>query len=171
MSPVSLAALPAAFAKVVCFQYLGCCTSDERACGQLPDDPGTCEPAATTEEGVLADRAMKSIAAKRTSYDGAAMAACLQKLASAACTEARMALVFAANFCSAFTPMVAKGGACQNDFECIDSYCADPAVDKDGVCTALKPNGTDCLFNDECMSGFCSEADAACGAAPGGLCL
>jgi len=168
---VPLAMLPAVFAKVVCFQYLQCCTADERACGQLPDQPGACEPAANTAEMALVARATKSIAAGRTRYDGAVMAACLAKVANDVCSDARKAPAFASTFCNAFTPMVAKGGACQDDFECVGGFCSDATPDKDGTCMPLKPDGSACILNDECMSGYCSEVDANCGPGPGVLCF
>ena len=90
-----------------------------------------------------------SQSAKRSKFEQAKVDACLQTIRAADCATLNMTNhLSGVPGCDTFaTPLVSVGGRCDNDYECIDSYCKvpkDPDPPGPGVCTAGAAAGQSC---------------------------
>jgi hypothetical protein len=102
-----------------------------------------------------------SVAAGRLRYDGEAMADCLDGMAALECSGLRDGLRGGvAGACGdPFIGLVADGGACANDADCVSDYCNGDRIDFEGnvtelgVCARLPGQGQPCLDGD-CADGL-----------------
>jgi len=103
----------------------------------------------------------------RVSYDPALMGMCLSTLYHETCDQWTAGLTHDVWCREAFTPMVAVGGTCASDVECVGGYCngADLSATppKEGVCAALLADGAACNFGDRCsVSQGCDATTMMC---------
>jgi hypothetical protein len=165
---------PAVFADVICEKVFGCCSSEERGTSPFLSSQAGCASGLTFLLGGIVPQAMTAMSKNRAMYDPAVLAMCLQQYQSRACSQLRMdGGLSAYRNCKFIKPLVAVGGACDQNLECINGYCmgAVPATMSDGVCAAKKANGQMCFEDDECTGGRCNPATGTCAmAAADGLC-
>jgi hypothetical protein len=161
---VPLAMVPALAAAAICERIAACCTDDERAASLLPPDRPGCEMALLPVQAAEVRFLERSVAAGRAGYDGAAFAACLERLRAQGCAETRRTVsqdIF--SLCAPIVPRVAVGGACQESFECVGGYCKGATGQRPGTCAGpRKKMGQDCDDSDQCESGFCDPDLVTC---------
>jgi hypothetical protein len=128
----------------------GDCSADSSACEQA------CETKTTDKFRNVLVGIQASVDQKRAVYEQAKVDACLQTIRSAACGTLNMTgRLEGVPGCGSFvTPLVALGGACGNDYECLGSWCKhDPASQSfDGVCTAFAAVAEACGDEARCAS-------------------
>jgi hypothetical protein len=153
--PVSLEALPAAYAKAVCDQNFKCSKAEDIGEKTKQD----CLDNLTSGFLFVLPQIRAAQTKNRLTYDGAKMATCISGLEALSCADWNTGLAQPAGCNDAFIPRVAVGGACLNDAECIGGTCenadslADPPVD--GACRAQKmvAHGEACAIEDKCPTG------------------
>lgn len=119
--------------------------------------------------GFLVQAYKDSIAKGRIEYDGAAASACIAAIEAASCSDYSMEMSMdAPPGCEAFVvPLVAEGGGCTQDYECMTGHCDGATVipgepGSDGMCKPLAAIGQECRF-DGCVDGAFCEFDSAMG--------
>jgi hypothetical protein len=142
------------FAQAVCTKAYDCCTPDQlmgnAAAGMTEAE---CE---TKTAQNFSDQLQKMQDAEnggRAKYDQAKVDACLAALRAASCSTLQAIHILAGlpECDSTFaTPLVAIGGACKNDFECIGGVCQMPDGSFDGVCVAGNAPGAACAGSNRC---------------------
>jgi hypothetical protein len=165
---IPLQMAPALVAGVVCEKLYTCCQPSEGLRPVTMTQP-TCDALVGATLGVPVAQANTAIVAGRAMYDAEALADCLRRYTSQSCAEARESggLQSAYRMCAFVKGLVAEGGVCQDQLECVDGYClkpADAAPAAEGACAARKPDGADCRESDECQgrrcaSGSCTQAE------------
>jgi hypothetical protein len=147
------------FADAICPKAYSCCTADQLSSN---DAAGTSEAECKTLTAEnftnLLQGLQNSQREKRSRFEQEKVDACLQTIRSADCATLNMTNhLSGVPGCDTFaTPLVAVGGRCDNDYECIDSYCKfpqDPAPPGPGVCTAGAAAGQSCTTN-QCAAGL-----------------
>jgi hypothetical protein len=147
------------FADAICPKAYSCCTA-EQLMGN--DAAGTSEAECkmkTTESFTgLLQGLQNSQSAKRSQFQQDKVDACLQTIRTSDCATLNMTNhLSGVPGCDVFaTPLVAVGGRCDNDYECINSYCKvpqDPDPPGPGVCTAGATAGQPCV-TDQCAAGL-----------------
>jgi hypothetical protein len=173
---------------------------DERP--EIPDEAAC--TAYITEHLQVQERlaALEAVAADGTlEYDPARAGACLDEYAALSCDVFGHEFWDVRNMtlCSPFVANQADGDACEYDEQCPTGYCSDTYVCAakpgsgdacpvsvcadglycdvfgDGTCKAPKGDGADCVFHEECTSGYCgyenSKGDTGfCGVAETWVC-
>jgi hypothetical protein len=117
--------------------------------------------------GVIQD----SIDAGRVKYDGDALAACIDLVANASCTEfakqRRNDFIGPGNGCEdPFDGQVGDNGACANDVDCVSNYCSGDSVDFNGkvtmgACKAAPVAGMPCDDNNCTSNAWCNAGTCA----------
>jgi hypothetical protein len=153
--------------QTICPKAYSCCTA-----GQLSgnSNAGTDEPSCEqkTQQGYQGqlDAVQTSQDLGRARYDGDKLDACLKTIRSADCTTLNMTNhVTGVPGCETFvTPLVAVGGACSNDYECIDSFCPmAPMTSGDGACQPFAGSGAPCSDQQKCGAGLiCDSTTNVC---------
>lgn len=178
------------FAHVICDAAYKCCTTEtlmgNSAAGMSEPE---CEMKTAQNFRNQLQNMQSSENAGRSKYDQMQVDKCLEALRAAQCpalTSIRTISGIPECDSTFATPLVAAGGTCQNDFECIEGVCADgkcgagtPAGgfcyatgtkcapkllcdprdgsnDTDDVCVVEQDIGGACLDNFECKSRLCS---------------
>jgi hypothetical protein len=136
-------------ATTVCPKAWTCCTA-----GQLSNnssagtDVASCETATASNYQMTLAGVQASVDAKRATYQASKLDACLATIQSADCATLNMTNHLAGvPGCDSFTtPLVASGGACSQDYECIDGWCNVPttSTNGDGVCAAFIASNQSC---------------------------
>lgn len=166
-----LANTPLTFATAVCEKIWLCCEMEERAmlvAGMTPQD---CADAFQASLALDVAEYMVAVAANRAIYDGVMFEACLRDYGERGCDVIRADETI--QCFDAVRPLVAWGGSCGADFECIDGYCdgGSGSAYPDGKCAARKQNDAVCRGHEECGSGHCDVIRGCADApAPVGLC-
>jgi len=131
------------FAKAICSAAYKCCTAEtlmgNASAGMTEAE---CEMKTATDFRNQLQNMQNSENAGRSKYDQMQVDKCLEAIRGASCetlTSIRKVSGLPACDSTFATPLVAVGGACSNDFECIDSVCAD------GKCAAGTPVGGSCV--------------------------
>lgn len=188
---IPLADLARELAQVACEKEFDCCPQDSAA---EFNSEAECTTQLQGFMSFLTAAIQASEAAGRARYDSANAGDCIALLRGLDCTEfqAEVDLVGCEQF---IVPLVAAGGECEQDFECTTGYCKNdgaselgtcdtlPALGQacqfncaqgaycdfgTGNCEALKADGTECVFDDECQSNFCDDSTGTglCGLEP-----
>ena len=154
------------FAKAICPKAYDCCTMDQlmhnSAAGMTEAE---CEDKTATNFRNQLQNMQNSENAGRSKYDDAKVQACLDAIRAAMCPK--LQTIWNLNGLpecdSTFaTPLVAVGGTCQNDFECIDSVCQIPAAGGAGTCVAGAAVGASCVSGVHCAQNlFCDPRDGS----------
>src|SRR6185312_15345207 len=89
-----------------------------------------------------------SVNQNRATYQSAEVDACLAKIMNSDCATLNVTShVSGIPGCESFTtPLVAKGNACSQNYECIEGWCNVPASGGDGVCEGFVPFGQSCAL-------------------------
>jgi hypothetical protein len=163
---------PAVFADVICEKVFSCCSSEERGTNPFLASQVGCAQGLGLLLGGIVPQANAAMSRNRAMYDPAVLATCLSQYQAKSCDMLRMdGGLSAYRNCKFMKPLVAVGGACDQDLECIDGFCQGVTTGADGVCAAKKANGQMCTRGDECTGGRCDVTSATCGPAPpDGLC-
>lgn len=166
--PVSLEALPGAYAKAVCDQNFKCSKADDIGENTKQD----CLDQMTGLFSFILPEIRSSQQKNRLTYDAAKMGTCISTLATMSCADWVTGLAEPPACGEAIVPKVAVGGACQQDAECIAGVCenADTAATPpvDGACRAkvIVAHGGTCAIEDTCVDGdYC---DGTCKALKAG---
>jgi hypothetical protein len=163
--------------QTVCAKAYSCCTLDQLmsndAAGtdaaDCSGDHTACEHACEAKtadnfRNVLSG-IQDSVDRKRAQYEQAKVDACLDTIRSASCPTLNMTNhLMGVPGCDSFvTPLVALGGACGNDYECVGGFCKPPPPSSnafDGVCTALADVGQSCA-DANCATGLVCDPKTA----------
>jgi hypothetical protein len=147
------------FADAICHKAYECCTADQL---MNNDAAGTSEAECKTLTEENFRNSLQGIQysqnANRSRFDQSKVDACLTTLRTSDCATLNMTNhLSGVPGCDRFaTPLVAVGGRCDNDYECVDSYCKfpeDPEPPGPGVCTAGAAVGQSCTAN-QCAAGL-----------------
>ena len=151
------------FATTICPKAYSCCTAE-----QLMGNPaaGTteaeCETKTTQNFRDQLNTMQGSENAGRAKYDQAQVDLCLAALRGATCTDLTaihsISGIPACNSTFA-TPLVAIGGKCGQDYECIDSVCQKAAGEWEGVCAVGVSVGASCTTDHCAQNLFCDPRD------------
>jgi hypothetical protein len=163
--PIDQAASEAA--RTICPKAYSCCTASQLMGN---DSAGTDEPSCEqkTQQSYQSqlDGVQTSQDLGRARYDGGKLDACLKTIRSADCATLDMTNhVTGVPGCESFvTPLVAVGGACSNDYECIESFCQRaPMTSGDGVCQPYAGTGAPCSDQQKCGAGLvCDGSTNVC---------
>lgn len=140
------------FAQAICSNAYKCCSMDQlmnnSAAGMTEPE---CEMKTAANFRGQLQNMQNSETAGRSKYDQMKVDACLAAIRAASCPDltAIRSLSQIPECDSTFaTPLVAVGGKCQNDFECIASVCQTPTNASEGVCVAGNTTGAACTTSD-----------------------
>ena len=183
---VPLSQFGARFVAAQCARVFRCCSvaQVQAIYGSSVTDESTCVAQLRPLGDLTATQLGEQQSGGRLRYDGAAAAACFQKMGTAACTATSNEPDNIPE-CSAYiVPLVETGGACSADLECKTGFCDRPAVSgADGVCAVVptkgmpctsrcapgstcdltgmcvdpKPDGSTCFVDEDCVSGNCDN--------------
>jgi hypothetical protein len=156
---ISLEAAPQEIARAVCPKAYNCCTPMQLMGNDLAGkDEASCET--KTAEGFKKnlDGLKGSIKKGRARYHGDQMEACLALIRGASCEQLNRTNHFTGIGCPAYVePLVAPGGACGADVECIEGTCEKSSGAAEGVCKPLPRQGEPCA-GGRCAQGFVCNA-------------
>jgi hypothetical protein len=179
---ISLDDLPGELARAICEKDFDCCPQDSAAEYTSVEE---CISDSQLFTAILASWIRQSEQAGRVRYDAARAGECMDVIRGLACTALQ-----AEDFCDDFiVPLVAAGGQCDQDFECVTGYCDAetetcatlPALGQPcnfdcaqgsycdfgtRVCEAARADGAECFFDDECLSLYCDDDTGLCGQVP-----
>jgi hypothetical protein len=152
------------FAKAICPKAYSCCTPEQL----MPnaDLAGTTEPECETKTTAHFRNRLQTMQssenAGRAKFDQQQVDACLAAIRAASCSELQMirslAGIQACNSSFA-TPLVAIGGTCGQDYECIGSVCQKAPGAWEGVCAAGAPAGASCTTDHCAPNLYCDPRD------------
>jgi hypothetical protein len=136
-------------ANTICPKAWMCCSADQlssnSAAGTSEQD---CIAQTTTSYQNQLSTLQLSVDQKRASYQSSKLDACLMTIQSADCTTLDVTNhVAGIPGCESFTtPLVAVGGACSQDYECINGWCNVPTTSNngEGLCAAFVVAGQSC---------------------------
>jgi hypothetical protein len=181
-----------ALSSAFCERAFACCTTSERSGFFSTSGFETMEECQTAFEAQFASTSSairEAQAAGRRQYDAAQAGVCVDAIRTLSCgvfsaiSTSGTARGLLSECDDVATPLVAVGGACAADDDCIDSFCpatrcvafsasgaACSATDRcadsqfcnqDGVCETRRPDGAECYSGGDCASGGC--VDGVCG--------
>jgi hypothetical protein len=160
-------------AKAICPKVWGeCCKADQlKNNEQAGTDEASCEKKTddALQQYVVTIKASEKKG--RATYDSAKVEACAAFIRGATCDELNVTNhVAGLPACSSYaTPKVAAGGACGNDFECIDGFCDKSAAAQgaDGACKTRSKSGEACGDVAMCEATLaCDGATMTCATPP-----
>lgn len=169
---VPLSQLGGAMGETICAKMVECCTTEELMAELLgASNEGECrEVYAGIIGGLLVPALEDSVNAGRMTYDGEAMAACLDTLAGISCAELRSAVRSGiGDSCEdPFIGHVATGGVCAGDPDCTSGFCNGDSIDFDGnitygACADVPAIGQPCVDGD-CPGLRCDRQTTTCAA-------
>jgi hypothetical protein len=168
-APVPIEQSVSPWAQTICKQNFKCASMADIAGNNM----NGCIQVDTMVWQSLATSVKADEAKGRVSYDPAAMGNCLSALYHETCDEWTAGLAHDPWCREVFTPMVAVGGACQTDVECIAGTCDGADVSKDppveGTCKPRLATDAACNFGDKCaVSQGCDGAKMMCVAVKAG---
>jgi hypothetical protein len=149
-------------AEAVCSKAYGCCTTDQLMMNMdlTGSDEAECEQKSADNFRGILQEVQYSVDHNLARYQADKVDACLSTLRGSSCDELNMTnhLSGVPN-CDGFTsPLVPVGGACDNDYQCIDGWCKAPPEGMSGasLCTAFASGDTSCADDKaaRCASGF-----------------
>jgi hypothetical protein len=174
-------------ATTVCPKAWMCCTADQLSNNSSAGtDVTSCEGATKENYQNILSGLQASVDAKRASYQSSKLDACLSTIQSSDCATLNITNhLEGVPGCESFTtPLVGPGGACSQNYECINGWCNVPptSANGDGVCaTFVATNhscaaggGASCGPNAVCdTEGTADSADDLCApvADVGGVCM
>jgi len=164
-SGVPIESAPAQIAQAVCPKAYTCCSATQLMGNTMAGtDEQSCETMTTTNYQNQLNAIQASEKAGRSMYDGDKLDACLKTIRSATCETLNMTNHFTGvPGCDTFVrPLVAYGGACGFDWECVAGWCdRPPNTSGDGVCQAFAQSGAACGDHAKCGSGLICDANSS----------
>ncbi len=165
---VELDELDEELADATCSKLYECCTAEEIGTvniffGEFDDEESCVEEYDKLIALFVLPSVRQSIEDGRLEYDPKAAGECLAEYRAVSCEEAAADTApdgagFACE--NIFVPLVADGGVCSQDLECIGGTCILPDFDaEEGECGTLPGDGEPCLVNemDDFSFGECAE--------------
>ncbi len=136
-------------ANTVCPKAYMCCTADQLSSNSAAGtDVPSCESATKQNYVNVLSAVQASVDQKRATYDSSKLDTCLATIQSSDCaTLDTTNHIEGIKGCEAFTsPLVPIGGACSQDYECINGWCNVPAGSNNGqgTCTGFSGTGQSC---------------------------
>jgi hypothetical protein len=134
-------------ADTVCPKAYMCCTADQLSGNSSAGtDVASCEAATAMNYRNILSTLQASVDAGRATYQSAQVDNCLNTIMNSDCATLDMTNHLAGiPGCASFTtPLVAIGGTCTQNYECIDGWCSVPMNASSGTCTAFVPYGQSC---------------------------
>lgn len=134
-------------ADTVCPKAWMCCTASQLSNNSnAGTDVASCETATKQNYQNILGTLQTSVDQHRATYQSSQVDTCLATIMNADCTTLDVTNhLQGVPGCASFTtPLVAQGGACSQDYECIDGWCNVPASGGDGVCEGFVPLGMSC---------------------------
>ncbi len=136
-------------ANTICPKAWMCCTADQLSSNSgAGTDVASCESATTQNYQNILSGLQASVDQKRATYQSSKLDACLATIQSSDCATLNMTThIMGVPGCESFTtPLVAVGGPCSQDYECINSWCNVPSssTNGDGVCATFLAAGQSC---------------------------
>jgi hypothetical protein len=136
-------------AAAVCPKAYMCCTADELGMNsEAGTDVASCESMTKSNYVNILNTVQSSVDKKRATYLSSKLDTCLATIQSSDCATLNMTnhLAGVAGCDSFTTPLVMVGGACSQNYECIDGWCSVPqgSTNGEGVCAAFVANGQSC---------------------------
>jgi hypothetical protein len=149
-------------AQAVCSKAYDCCTTDQLMMNMdlTGTDEADCEQKSAENFRNILQEVQYSVDQKLAVYQADKVDACLRTLRGSSCEDLNMTnhLSGVPNCDSFASPLVQVGGACDNDYECIDGWCKGPPEGMSGAsaCTAFASGDADCSDDkaSRCASGF-----------------
>ena len=153
-------------AQTICSKASLCCSAAQLMSNQTA---GTSQAECEAKTAMSYQNQIAAVSASeekgRAIYEPQRLMACLSTIRAASCADLSTTNhVAGIPECATFaTPLVTPGGACGQDWECVDGWCEHPAMTSgDGTCRALVGEGQDCTV-DHCAKGtVCSGATKTC---------
>ncbi|HLK89917.1 MAG TPA: hypothetical protein VKZ18_08485, partial [Polyangia bacterium] len=149
VSGIPVDATAARIANTVCPKAYMCCTTDQLAQNSSAGtDVASCETQTKQNYVNVLSTLQASVSQNRATYQSAQLDACLAKIMSSDCATLNVTThLQGIPGCEAFTtPLVAVGGACSQNYECINGWCNVPQGGGDGVCAGFVPFGQSCAL-------------------------
>jgi hypothetical protein len=134
-------------AQTVCPKAYMCCTADQLSGNSAAGtDEASCEMATKQNYVNVLNTLQASVNQHRATYQSAQLDACLATISSSDCATLDMTThLMGVPGCESFTtPLVAIGGACTQDYECINGWCNVPSGAGQGACEGFVPFGQSC---------------------------
>jgi hypothetical protein len=136
-------------ANTVCPKAYMCCTADELGMnGEAGTDVASCESMTKANYQTVLSVLQGSVDQKRATYQSSKLDACLATIMNSDCGTLNMTNhLTGVPGCESFTtPLVQIGGACSQDYECVNGWCNVPSTSAngDGVCEGFVPIGQSC---------------------------
>ncbi|MDZ4697508.1 MAG: hypothetical protein SGI86_20395 [Deltaproteobacteria bacterium] len=155
-----------ALADAICPKAYSCCESQELADNDWAGTSvETCRSkTASGFDGEFA-RARSSEKKGRSRLLPSRIDACIATIKNASCDTLNVTNHFSGvTGCDGFIePLVAAGGQCSDDAECLDGRCEIPEDGPVGKCLALAGAGKACVDSDDCARGLlCHGLDRTC---------
>jgi hypothetical protein len=160
---VSLEAAPAELAKAICPKAYTCCVASQLMGNeQAGTDERSCEEKTTVGFRNQLAGLRKALENKRARYRGDKMEACITFLRSATCERLSRTNHFSGLECEPWVePLVALGGKCGNDYECVDSFCAKEPMALEGTCK-MWPGVNESCATVRCGKGLVCDESKTC---------
>jgi hypothetical protein len=149
VSGIPIDATATRIADTVCPKAYSCCTPDELGMnGEAGPDVASCESMTKSNYQGILSTLQSSVDQKRAVYVSSNLDTCLANVQSMDCAALNVAnhLTGVAGCDSFTTPLVQIGGACSQDYECINGWCnvSSTSTNGDGTCAAFLGSGQDC---------------------------
>jgi hypothetical protein len=167
----ALANLPTNYADAYCDWAYRCCSAEQQAHWQgaplnfLGGTEEECRPNMQALITLLLPEVTASDAAGRSVFNADSFEECLD-LVRTTCVFDIEATCGEIN-----EPKVGVGGACRQNFECIDAICLGESDDTDGVCAEPSAMGEPCDTDSDCESDHCDGSACYEGARNGATCF
>jgi len=154
----------AEIARTICPKAYQCCTADQLLSNaSAGTTEAECEQNTTRDYRTFLMNVQKSQDAGRCRYERSKLDACLATLRTSTCATLNMTNhITGVPTCDGVTtPLVAIGGACSNDFECVGGgVCLIPQGAVEGTCVAGATVGQSCV-DTRCAPGLsCDPRDS-----------
>jgi hypothetical protein len=136
-------------ATTVCPKAWSCCTADQLS-GNSAAGTSEADCEVQTKQSFVNQLStlQRSVDQKRATYQSSKLDSCLATIKSSSCAALDVTNHLAGiSGCATFTtPLVATGGACSQNYECVDGWCNVPmnSSNGDGVCAAFVGTGESC---------------------------
>lgn len=137
-------------ANTVCPKAYVCCTPDQLAMNsnEAGTDVASCEADTKSAYVNILSTLQYSVNQKRASYQSSKLDTCLATIMNSDCGTLNMTdHLTGVPGCESFTtPLVQIGGACSQNYECVNGWCNVPSTSTngDGTCAAFLGPGQDC---------------------------
>lgn len=152
-------------AATVCPKAYECCTAEKLMGNELAgmSEP-ECQTLTAQEFRNRLQGIQRSIDQGRARYEREKVDACLQTIETSSCGSLNMTNhLTGVPGCDRFvTPLVAPGGECDDDYECIDGWCEQPAEGEPSgprQCRAHLTGNLSCVEHRECGGGRLCHPD------------